>query len=788
MKRGITILVLLVMAIGLNAQTPIAGTDDFMAPKINPAAMGFGNSTGFSFIGNYDEDGIYEDSLSVMISGDNFGYVLDVEGNDNFHRLAMCSMHNELARNLYFGLSWDWKNDKFKDGDLQESILYRPTDYLSVGAIAYDLLDGKASYNLGIAVRPLFLSNDWAHRVTLSADTFYDQEDLIKPVVGIQTELFDGIRLGGSYDVDNETVGVNFGITLENISTGSFVNTDKDKEFHNGSYYVNISDKTFKSFINFKKNQFVNYKLKGQVFETKPGQKIGPFTIFMGKGKTLSQIIKELNTMKDDENVSGIVIQQANFSAKLAQREELRDAFMEFKAAGKKVVFYYEGVGGSNYAFAASIADEIYLNPSGMVDFKGLSVNSPYFKSLLDTLGIDIVNLRSHDYKTAGNMLSEEHMTDAERESYQYLLDGIFAEISTMIEEGRGDKLKSSVEELINESPIWTAEAALEKGMIDGIIYQDELQSKLEEKFDNKKLTEKYTHNEIRYDWSDAKTEKVALIYAVGNIHSGKGVAGKSIGSVTTATAIKKAREDKTVKGIIIRVDSGGGSALASDIIARQIELCKTGKNQKPVIASMGGVAASGGYFISTYADKIIAQPSTITGSIGVVGVFPIFERMYEKIHINWDTVKIGKFSDFGTTSRMPTSEEKDIYSNMIHHFYDRFVSSVAEGRGMEVDDVHKYAQGRVWTGRQALERGLVDAIGGMNLAKIEMQELLNSDKDIELVNIGGKKGNHNVGFTIDASSYIPEEIKSLWKTASKFKNLKDEKVLMVLPFEPEFK
>jgi len=788
MKRKITILVLLVLAIGLNAQTSIAVTDDFLAPKINPAAMGFGNANGFSFIGNYDEDGIYEDWYSVIISSDNLGYVLERKGENDHHRLALCSLKNELARNFYLGLSWDWKNKHFKDGNLQESILYRPTDFLSVGAIAYDLFEDGASYDFGFAVRPLFFNNDWAHRVTFSADTSYDRDDLIKPVLGIQTELFDGIRLGGSYDVDSESVGLNFGITLENVSTGTFAGTDKNKEFQEGSYYVNISEKTFKSFINFRKNQFIDYKLKGQVFETKPGQKIGPFTIFMSKGKTLSEIIEDLNTMKDDKNVSGIVFQQANFSARLAQREELRDAFMDFKSAGKKVVFYFEEVGGSNYAFAASIADEIYINPAGGVDFKGISVNSPYINSLLDTLGIDVINLRSHDYKTAGNMFSEDHMTDAERESYQYLLDGIFAEISAMIEEGRGGKLKNSVEELINESPIWTAEAALEKGLIDGIIFQDELQSKLEEKYDNKKITEKYSHNEIRYDWSDSKTEKVALIYAVGSIHSGKGVSGKSIGSVTTAAAIKKAREDKTVKGIILRVDSGGGSALASDIIAREIELCKTGDNQKPVVASMGGVAASGGYYISTYADKIVAQPSTITGSIGVVGVFPIFERMYEKIHINWDTVKIGKFSDFGTTSRIPTSEEKDIYNNLIHHLYDRFVRIVAESRGMEVDEVHKYAQGRVWTGRQALERGLVDAIGGMNLAKIEMQELLKSDNEIELVNIDGKKGMHDIGLSIDASSYIPEEIKSIWKTASKFKNLKDEKIQMVLPFEPEFK
>ena len=788
MKRGILLFVVLVFTFALNAQTSIAATDDFLAPKVNPAAIGFGNSSGFSYIGNYNEDGIYEDSLSVMISGDNFGYVLDVVDNDNFHRLALCSMHNELARNLYFGLSWDWKNNKFKDGDLQESILYRPTNYLSVGAIAYDLLDGKASYDLGVAVRPLFLNNDWAHRVTFSADTFYGQEDLIKPVLGIQTEFFNGVRLGGSYDVDKETIGLNFGIAFENITTGSFVNTDRDKEFSSGSYYVNFSEQSFRSLIDFRKGQFVDYKMKGQIVETQAGQKFGPFTFFLSKGKVLSDVINDLNDMKDDDNVKGIVFQNANFSASLAQREELRDAFLDFKASGKKVIFYFESVGGSNYAFAASIADEIYLNPVGMIDFKGLAVNSPYFKTLLDTLGVDIINLRSHDYKTAGNMLSEDHMTEAERESYQFLLDGIFVELSTMIEEGRGDKLKNTVMELIDESPMWVAEKALEKGMIDGIIFQDELGQKLEEKYNSKKITKKYCKSDFRYDWSNEKTEKVALIYAVGNIHSGKGVSGKSIGSVTTAAAIKKAREDKTVKGIILRVDSGGGSALASDIIAREIELCNTGDNKKPVVVSMSGVAASGGYYIATYADKIVAQPSTITGSIGVVGVFPIFERLYDKIHINWDTVKIGKFSDFGTTSRMPTEEEEEIYSNLIHHFYDRFINIVADSRGMEKDEVHKYAQGRIWTGRQALERGLIDAIGGMNTARAEMQKLLKTERKLELVEFDSKKGVKGLGLSFDASGYVPEQIQSIWEIAEKFKNLEDEKILMILPYEPEFK
>ena len=247
--------------------------------------------------------------------------------------------------------------------------------------------------------------------------------------------------------------------------------------------------------------------------------------------------------------------------------------------------------------------------------------------------------------------------------------------------------------------------------------------------------------------------DKIALIYAVGNIHSGEGVPGKSIGSVTTAKAIKQAREDRRVKGIIIRVDSGGGSALASDVIGREVELCKTGKNKKPVIVSMGGVAASGGYYIAAKADKIIAQPSTITGSIGVIGIYPVFERLYEKIHVNWDTVKRGKNADLGSTHRQPTAKEKKIGEESIQHFYDRFITLVAEGRNMSKDEVHKIAQGRVWTGKQAFEHGLVDALGGMDLAVKEMKKMADLKHEVKLVEFEGDNTDKSISIGVKAKA-----------------------------------
>ena len=770
----------------------VAFTDNFLAPKVNPAAMGFGNANGIAFLGNYDEDGFYEDYYSVFFNSDNFAYVIDRIGNNNYHKLALSTANTKLSNNLYFGFAWDWKNKYFKKGDISESILYRPFDFLSLGTVIYDLFEEDVNYKVGVAIRPVFIGGKTCERITLTADSHYDESDWRKPVFGIQTEVLDGFLLGGAYDLEDETFCANFGITFENLGIGSTVDMDKDNEFSQGQYYINFSEKSYRSIIGKKKNYFVDYELKGEILEKRKGQKIGPFTVYMGKEKTLSQIIKDIKKMKEDDDVKGLVFKSGNFKAKFAQRTELKDALLDFKAEGKNIIFYYEMITGANYTFAASVADEIYLNPIGMINLKGISISLPYVKNLLDTLGIDVINFRSHDYKTAGNILSEDHMTEAERESYEYLIDGIYEEMVKMIADGRGDKLTKSVDEIIDEGPYWNAQRALELGLIDDVIYEDELEDKIKDKYAPKEIVEKYRKSTMQYDWSKERKDKIAIIYAVGNIHSGKGVSGKSIGSETTAELIKKAREDKSVKGIIIRVDSGGGSALASDVINREVAICKTGKDKKPVIISMGGVAGSGGYYIAASADKIIAQPNTITGSIGVVGIFPGLERLYKKILINWDTVKRGKHSDIGSTNRQMTEEEKQMVEKAIHHIYEKFIDVVAEGRNMSTDDVHKIAQGRVWTGKQAFERGLVDALGGLDIAVKEMKKLANLKREVELVEFEDKKKGMEISLDMmtkkSDSLNIPDEIRSLLELGDKLLKFGDENILMILPYDLEFK
>ncbi len=793
MKKVLLVLVLFGLTGTLLGYTSIAATDNFMAAKINPAAMGFGNSSGLAFLGNYDKDGFYEDWYSVFINFDNSAFIIDKDGKNNYYKIALASEKTNLSKNLYSGFGWDWKNEYFKKGSFSASLLYRPYDFLSVGAVANEAFKPETSFDLGIAVRPIIFSKKFSDRVTFSADTNYDYKDSDwkKPVVGIQTELVNGIQLGGAYDMESETFSANFGITFENLGIGSLIDADKDKEFTHGRYYVNISEKSFRSFIGKDKNYFVDYKLQGNILEKRQGRKFGPITVYMGKEKTLSRIIEDIKKYKEDENVTGLVFKSGNISASFAKIAELKNALLDFKTSGKYIVFYYEMITGANYTLAASVADEIYLNPLGMIDLKGLSVSVPYIKNLLDTLGVDVVNFRSHDYKTAGNMLSEEHMTEAERETYEYLLEGIYEEMTKMIVQGRGDKLTKSIDEIIDNGPYWKAEESKDLGLIDEIIFEDELEDAIKEKYAAKKIVDKYRKSTMRYDWSKEQKDKVALIYAIGNIHSGNGVAGKSIGSETTAKLIKKARKDKRIKGIIIRVDSGGGSALASDIIAREVELCKTGKNKKPVIISMSGVAASGGYYIATLADEIIAQPATITGSIGVVGIFPCLERLYSKILINWDTVKKGERADFGKINRKMTEDEKQMVRKGIKHFYDRFIGIVARGRNMDEDDVHKIAQGRVWTGKQAFDRGLVDALGGMDIAVSEMKKLAHLKREVELIEFEQDKSsltlNLGVG-TKSTSSRIPEGLRSIYELGEKLLQVEDDNIQMILPLKPEFK
>lgn len=771
----------------------VATTDNILTTKVNPAGLGFGNAKGLGFV-QYFEEGEFEKIHSLFVNFGRFGYVFEnVQDLFSLHTIALGAPLPFGNRNFYAGVDYLWENSNFGSGDFGLGILLRPIDFISIGARGSNITKDDISGTIGVAVRPVVQKTAW-DRITITCDSRYENEDWQKPRVGLDTEFIDGVKLGGTYDFENEAVGINFQINFSHLQLGTIFHSNEEEH---GLGYVNLSQKRNRSFFPAKpRDKFYDYELKGSILEYPPSHKIGPFNIVSGKGKTMPEILNTIEELKEDETIEGIVFKSGNISATPAQFEELRDALLEFKAEGKKVVFYFEGITNMNYAFAAAVGDKIYLHPAGNVGLVGFSATMPYMKELLDTLGIEVLNFRSHEYKTGGNILSESQMTEAEREMLTYFLEGMYEEMVGMIATGRGME-REQVRKIIDRGPYLIAQDALDTGLVDGLIYEDELEEAIQEEFGHAKIVSSFKKNEMRYDWSNEPKPSIAIIYAIGNIHSGKGRSGVSIGSETTAKAIRDAREDPSIKGIILRIDSGGGSALASETIWREIELCKTGDDAKPVIVSMSGTAASGGYYIACNADNIVAQPTTITGSIGVIGLLVNMERFYDKIHINWETVKKGAHADFGSPFRAMTEDERDALRESIDTTYWDFVDKVAQGRKMSKDDVHEIAQGRVWTGRQARELGLVDELAGMNRAIEIVKDLANipQDRKVKIVTYPKPEARITIFLKSDwvtmwtgnNEDTLPPDIDYVLDTMEKIYLYEQENLLYLMPYKLKF-
>jgi len=432
----------------------------------------------------------------------------------------------------------------------------------------------------------------------------------------------------------------------------------------------------------------------------------------------LNVILKTLDKAKDDPNIVGIVLNMETIPAGTSTTEEIRNKMAEFKESGKFIYSYAENYDQKAY-FLASLADEIYLNPEGMILFKGLNVQVAFLKGLLEKIDVEMQVVRgpNNKYKSAVEPLMLDKMSAANREQIQTLANSIWGKILLALSKSRG----ISVEDLNNIADnldLTTAQKALELKFIDGITYRDELITKLMEKtgVDEEDDLEWVGFGKYIDAKSKAKTKKrpkdrIAVVYAQGSIVSGKG-GPDEIGSATMAKAVREARQDEDVKAIVFRVNSGGGSALASEVIRREVELAT---KEKPVIVSMGDVAASGGYWISTNADYIFAQPTTITGSIGVFGVIPNFQGLFnDKLGITFDKVMTNKNADFiDVMEPMKPFQYKKLNESIIH-IYESFIQLVATTRDLDPDYVDGIAKGRVWSGTDALELGLVDQLGGL--------------------------------------------------------------------------
>ena len=443
----------------------------------------------------------------------------------------------------------------------------------------------------------------------------------------------------------------------------------------------------------------------------------GAFASAMGKTSEnsigLDDVLSNIRKAKENENIVGIYLKGGSLSGGIASIKEIRNALIDFKKSGKFIVAYADNYSQRMY-YLVSVADKILLNPQGMLELKGLSAQTMFFKKTLDKLGIEMQIVKVGTFKSAVEPLVNTKMSDANRLQVSVFMNSIWNTILKDISVSRKipfEKLNVYADEMMMFQP---TEKAKQYALVDSLVYIDQVDSILKMsakhlKKDDKLVFVKHTSMMKVADTDKFDKNKVAIIYAVGEItdNDGEGIVAKNM--VKTINDVAK---DNQVKAVVFRISSPGGSAFASEQICHALTMLKA---KKPVIVSMGDYAASGGYYIACMADKIVAQPNTITGSIGIFGVIPNISGLNEKLGITYDGVKTNRMSDAISVTRPFTPEERSLMQNYVNRGYELFVKRCAEGRKMKPDQIKAIAEGRVWTGEDALKIGLVDKIGGLN-------------------------------------------------------------------------
>lgn len=430
----------------------------------------------------------------------------------------------------------------------------------------------------------------------------------------------------------------------------------------------------------------------------------------------LNDIIARIKAAKSDDNIKGIYLNPASVGVGFASLKAIRDALLDFKESKKFIVAYSDGYSQKGY-YLSTVADSIYINPQGVLDFRGLSSSVIFMKEAMDKLGVEMQVIKVGTYKSAVEPFIFNEMSSANREQVTSYLGSIYESFLSDIAESRKQSM-DSLKVIANDYRIRNADDALRYKFVDGKLYKDELLSELKRRLGVSEDKDVSSVSILEYSGNtltNSSAPKIAVLYAYGDIVDGEGTEGQ-IGGDNISRQLRKIRRDKDIKAVVLRVNSGGGSALASDIIWREVELTK---KEKPVIVSMGDYAASGGYYIAAAADSIFAESSTLTGSIGVFGLIPNFKGLLNnKLGIHIDEVNTGKYSSLMSNPDKPLSaEERSIIQMEVNRTYSTFMERVANGRKMQVAAVDSIGQGRVWTGQQALELGLVDAIGNLQRA-----------------------------------------------------------------------
>ena len=741
-------------------QPSVAAVDDPMAVRYNPAGLAFNGHTETVMFGHFDGSSFTKDfAYYSQNKTSGFAYQWDVATARNIWSF---SQGIKISESHALGFSYSFDNSLWKEGRYDVAWMHRPLPMVAVGASLQNAWSGTAEFiklNSGVAFQNR--SGRWGAGLELGVE-LDDSGTVLQyntnQAISLFVEPVEGLRVNAFADLDNTS---SFGISMSILMPTFGI------ESHGVIDNLNAQTVGFRTTVNpyrsvfdkklVKKDEktYIRIKLNGLFIEEPEIKKSKiPFNIDLNipflyeppvYGKQLKKFIDEMQEYTDDPDLHGMIIDLGNVRAGFGKMDEIRQAFQRFHDAGKQIIVYSK-FGLSNLTtYLLPMADELYIHNMAGVDLRGLSLEVTFYRGLLDTLSVVPEVWRVSPYKTAADPYLQDSMSDAMRSNYTQLLEGVYEQFIAGIAEGKGwDKEKTR--EVVNQGPYLLASAAIEAGLMTGTMYPDEFDDYVKDLEDGKlniiKPKKDKGVSDYQYVWRDDKAkDKIAVIYAVGGIVSGKSKPGpsgsKNMGDETIAKAIKEARKDESIKAIVLRIDSGGGSALASDIMWREVlQATETDSaNIKPFIASMSDVAASGGYYIACQADSIIAYPSTITGSIGVIGMRLNLSQLQERFGMHTEGIKMGDHADFASGSRLATGVENEMILASINDIYIKFKERVLKGRDTldDIEHLDSLALGRVWTGVDAKGYGLIDAVGGYYDA-IEMAKMaagITGDVDI---------------------------------------------------------
>lgn len=628
---------------------------------------------------------------------------------------------------LQAGVTYNYSQILYKDNpqnlsSFDAGLLYRPSQLVSVGLVvrninqpSYRDIEKKQDvainrvYSAGLGLRP------FGDKFTVTLDGFYKEGDPLEKIngfAGLEAEPFDGFLLSSRVNFDG-SFSVGLGINFYQVGLGyhrSFNSSDtKD------AAYVKLSLLQDRSSFVFPDSKMAKIDIYG--VEDSPS-----YGFLKSNTSNLYEILRQIKTVKEDPTFKGIILNINDLNCGMGLIEEVRNAIIDLNKSKESIAYFT--IGGTNEYYLASAAKKIIVPPTGYVGLTGLAYIVPVYKGVLDKIGIGAQFEQVGKYKAGGESLTQDKMSQENKEQLTSIIDDMYERLTENIAQNR-NLSKATVKQIIDKGLV-TSSKAKEFGLIDDVAYIDEIPflypTLPKNAFNVKNYKKKY------YGWT---IPKIAIVYAEGDIVEGKGVKGffsnsKVIGSESLSQILKTIRQDDSISAVVLRVNSPGGSVIASDIILQEIKKFK--KNHKPVIISMGDIAASGGYFISCSADKILANPSTITGSIGIFFGKINFENLYNNLDIKHEVIKRGEHADANSLHRAFTEEERKILQDVLKDGYNLFLKRVAEGRNKKVEDIDKIAQGHIYTGAQAKKVELVDELGGLEDAIKAAKQLAKID------------------------------------------------------------